>query len=284
MSILVKNISHIFSKGLPNEIMALDHVSFEVEDGEWLGIIGHTGSGKSTLIQHLNGLLQPDSGRVVVNGIDLAEKKLRRAVRQEVGMVFQYAEYQLFEETVEKDVAFGPKNMGITDEKELQGFVKKAMQQVGLSYEEFASQSPFELSGGEKRRVALAGILAMQPSILILDEPMAGLDPVGRKDILSYLQDLHKNGMTIIMVSHSMDDIAELTDRVLVMHQGENILLDTPSAVFLQEQQLTAIGLGIPKIVKIANQMREKGVPVPFDIIKKDALKSWILEYSRRDH
>ncbi len=280
MSVLVENVSHIFSQGLPNEVLALDSVSFDIQDGEWVGIIGHTGSGKSTLMQHLNGLLQPTSGKVIVNGIDLADKKQRRIVRQQVGMVFQYPEYQLFEETVEKDISFGPKNIGITDEGELASCVKNAMEQVGLSYEIYAQLSPFDLSGGEKRRVALAGILAMQPSTLVLDEPMAGLDPMGRKEILGYLKQLHSQGMTIIMVSHSMDDIAELTNRVLVMHQGKKILFDTPSAVFSHQEELLNIGLGIPNVLQIAERLREKGVPVPTEIIRLDDLSAWIIKNS----
>ena len=277
MPLLVEHVTHIFSSGLPDEATAVHDVSLEIADGEWLGIIGHTGSGKSTLIQHFNGLLQPTSGRVVVNGVDLAAKKTRKAVRKQVGMVFQYPEYQLFEETVEKDIAFGPKNMGISDPKALQACVQRAMEQVGLSYDDIAQQSPFELSGGQKRRVALAGILAMEPSILVLDEPMAGLDPKGRKEILHYLKEFHRSGMTIVMVSHSMDDIAELTDRVVVMNAGKNIMTGTPGEIFAQWETLFSIGLDIPQAARIAHALRGRGFPVPEDIYKMDALTQWII-------
>lgn len=277
MPLLVEHVTHIFSSGLPSEATAVHDVSLEIADGEWLGIIGHTGSGKSTLIQHFNGLLQPSAGRVVVNGIDLADKKTRKAVRKQVGMVFQYPEYQLFEETVEKDIAFGPKNMGISDPNQLQACVRHAMEQVGLSYEEIAGQSPFDLSGGQKRRVALAGILAMQPSILVLDEPMAGLDPRGRKEILQYLKNFHQNGMTIVMVSHSMDDIAELTDRVLVMNAGKSMMIGTPAEVFSQWETLSSIGLDVPQATRVAHALRERGFSVPQNIYRLEELAQWII-------
>lgn len=282
MPLSVEKLSHVFTTGLSSEMRAVDDISFEIQDGEWIGIIGHTGSGKSTLVQHLNGLLLPTQGRVIVDELDITNKKDRQAIRKKVGMVFQYPEYQLFEETVEKDIAFGPKNMGIHDEEELTSCVKRAMEQVGLVYDEMAEKSPFELSGGQKRRVALAGILAMQPSILVLDEPMAGLDPSGRKEILGYLKKLHRDGLTIIMVSHSMDDMAEWTDRVLVMNEGKKVMFDTPNIVFSHEVELKKIGLDIPRVIQLANQLRQRGLPIPENIHRVGDLSNWIVEEYKR--
>ena len=254
----IKNLTHIYMKDSAVERKALDDVSLTVREGEFLCIVGHTGSGKSTLIQHINGILQPDSGSVVIDGFDMSQKKQMVEGRKRVGMVFQYPEYQLFEETVYKDVAFGPTNMGLT-EPEIRERVLNAMISVGLLPEFFLEKSPFELSGGEKRRAALAGILAMQPNYLILDEPMAGLDPSGRRSILSMLEDIRtKYGTTIVMVSHSMDDIARVADRIAVLNNGRLIMLDTPKAIF-GTLDLEAIGLELPHAAKLTKRLRQLG-------------------------
>ena len=258
----VKNLCHIYSAGTPFEHIALSDVSFSVERGAFIGIIGHTGSGKSTLIQHLNGLLKPTSGSVLLDGQDIwSDKKLTRQCRFRVGLVFQYPEYQLFEETVYKDIAFGPKNMGL-DEQEIDRRVREAAGFVGLT-EEQLQVSPFDLSGGQKRRVAIAGVIAMEPEVLILDEPTAGLDPVGREAILQNIQDYRKaKNATIMMVSHSMSDVARLTERLLVMNDSGLAMDGTPEEVFKRADELLEMGLDIPDVTRLFLKLREMGAPV----------------------
>jgi len=276
MPIEVKNLTHVYMAETPFESRALDGVSFRIEDGEFIGIIGHTGSGKSTLITHLNALEKSAPGMVYVNGEDLAAKDTDLArVRRTVGLVFQYPEYQLFEETVAKDIAFGPRNLTLPEE-EIQRRVKNAMEQVGLS-EEYAERSPFELSGGQKRRVAIAGVLAMEPSILILDEPAAGLDPVGRRDMLDLVSGIHDRGVTVIMVSHSMDDVGRLCDRLFVLNHGKVAFFGTPAEVFVHGDELRSIGLDVPECAKLANLLREKGFDMPEGIYSMDDVKNAIL-------
>ena len=258
----VKNLCHVYSAGTPFEHVALNDVSFRVERGAFIGIIGHTGSGKSTLIQHLNGLLKPTSGSVLLDGQDIwADKKLTRQCRFRVGLVFQYPEYQLFEETVYKDIAFGPKNMGL-DEKEIDRRVREAAGFVGLSREQL-QMSPFDLSGGQKRRVAIAGVIAMEPEVLILDEPTAGLDPVGREAILQNILDYRKaKNATVMMVSHSMSDVARLTERLLVMNDSGLAMDGTPEEVFKRADELLAMGLDVPDVTRLFLKLREMGAPV----------------------
>ena len=258
----VQNLTHIYSAGTPFEHKALDNMNFSVERGEFIGIIGHTGSGKSTLMQHLNGLLKPTSGKVLLDGQDIwSDKKLTRQARFRVGLVFQYPEYQLFEETVYKDIAFGPKNMGLSKE-EVDRRVREAAGFVGLR-EDQLDVSPFDLSGGQKRRVAIAGVIAMEPEVLILDEPTAGLDPVGREEILMNIQAYREaKNATIMMVSHSMNDVARLTDRLLVLN-GSHIAMDgTPGEVFTCAWDLEDMGLDIPEVTRVFMRLKELGVPV----------------------
>ena len=264
MRIEVCHLTHRYSEGSAFSTVALDDVSLTVEEGEFVGLIGHTGSGKSTLVQHLNGLLKPTSGQVLVDGQDLNGAGVdRRALRQRIGLVFQYPEYQLFEETVAKDIAFGPKNQGLS-KSEIDERVRYAMDCVHLSYEKYADQSPFELSGGQMRRVAIAGVLAMRPGVLILDEPTAGLDPRGRDRILSMLEDLRaREHTTIVMVSHSMDDMARLATRLVVMSEGKVALMGTPREVFSQGDRLREMGLDVPQAVELAEALRARGIPVP---------------------
>ena len=258
----VKNLTYIYSAGTPFEHKALDDISFSVERGEFIGIIGHTGSGKSTLMQQLNGLLKPTSGTVLLDGQDIwSDKKLTRQARFRVGLVFQYPEYQLFEETVYKDIAFGPKNMGLSAE-EVDRRVREAAGFVGLT-EQQLEVSPFDLSGGQKRRVAIAGVIAMEPEVLILDEPTAGLDPVGRSEILGNIQSYRKaKNATIMMVSHSMEDVARLTDRLLVMN-GSKLAMDAPPAqVFTHAEELTQLGLNIPQVTQVFLELKKLGLDV----------------------
>ena len=258
----IENINYIYSAGTPFEHKALDNVSFSVERGEFIGIIGHTGSGKSTLMQHMNGLLKPTSGKVILDGQDIwSDKKLTRQARFRVGLVFQYPEYQLFEETVYKDIAFGPRNMGL-DEKEIDRRVREAAGFVGLS-EAQLEVSPFDLSGGQKRRVAIAGVIAMEPEVLILDEPTAGLDPCGRAEILGNIEAYRKaKNATIMMVSHSMEDVARLTDRLLVMNGSKLAMDGTPSEVFTRAQELVDMGLSIPQVTQVFLHLQEMGLDV----------------------
>ncbi len=258
----VKNLTYIYSAGTPFEHKALDDISFSVERGEFIGIIGHTGSGKSTLMQQLNGLLKPTSGTVLLDGQDIwSDKKLTRQARFRVGLVFQYPEYQLFEETVYKDIAFGPKNMGLSPE-EVDRRVREAAGFVGLT-EQQLEVSPFDLSGGQKRRVAIAGVIAMEPEVLILDEPTAGLDPVGRSEILGNIQSYRKaKNATIMMVSHSMEDVARLTDRLLVMNGSELAMDAQPAQVFTHAEELTQMGLNIPQVTQVFLELKKLGLDV----------------------
>ena len=268
MSIEVRDLRYVYSPGMPGETTALDGVSFDVHDGEILGVIGHTGSGKYTLLQHLNGLLKPTSGEVYVDGQCITDGSAKMVdIRRKVGLVFQYPEYQLFEETVAKDVAFGPRNIGLSEDK-IELRVKEALGLVGLDYNEIGNSSPFELSGGQKRRVAIAGVIAMQPSVLILDEPTAGLDPEAHREILSMIRVIHETmGIIIIFVSHNMADVASLSDRVLVMDHGHIALEGTPRDVFSHADELIEMGLGVPPASDI---MRRISIGLPE--IKSSAL------------
>lgn len=275
MSIVIEHLNYVYMQGGPYETKALNDVSLTINDGEFIGLIGHTGSGKSTLVQHLNGLIMPSSGRVLVDGLDLADKNTdRRAIRCRVGLVFQYPENQLFEETVAKDIAFGPKNLGL-DETEIDRRVRTAMRRVALDYDQIAERSVFELSGGQMRRVAIAGVLAMEPQTLVLDEPCAGLDPRGREEILGLISDLHReSGTTIVMVSHSMDDVAALAERVIVMNHGSVVMDGTPREVFAKGEELRAIGLDVPQAVELAQKLREKGFDIPEGIYRMDEIRT----------
>ncbi len=261
MSIEIKNLTHIYDQGSPYQTAALDQVSLKIAEGEILGLIGHTGSGKSTLIQHMNGLLKATSGSILIDGEDITIKGTRLdAVRKKVGLVFQYPEYQLFEETIAKDVAFGPAQQGLSAQEVIIR-VQDAMNTVGLDYEKFKDRSPFELSGGQRRRAAIAGILAMDPKYLILDEPTAGLDPKGREDVLGQILALHQQkGIAVILVSHSMEDIAKLVDRIVVMHQGKISLSGPPAEVFKHAEALKAIGLGVPQVTEMAAALKDRGI------------------------
>lgn len=272
MSVIIKteNLTHTYSADTPFEVAAIEGINLEIEQGEFVGVIGHTGSGKSTLIQHLNGLLKPNEGKVYVDGEDIfADKKTLVQTRFKVGLVFQYPEYQLFEETVYADIAYGPKNMGMS-EQEIDASVKEAAEFVGISQELF-DKSPFELSGGQKRRVAIAGVIAMKPKVLILDEPTAGLDPKGRDKILDRISAYHKvTGNTIILVSHSMDDIAKYATKVLVMNNAKVFAYDTPSKVFAMEDKLKEIGLNVPSITKVFLRLADMGYDVRSDVLTLD--------------
>ena len=277
MPIVIEHLNYVYMSGGPYETHALDDVSLTIEDGEFVGLIGHTGSGKSTLVQHLNGLLLPTSGTITVDGLNIADKATdRRAIRRKVGLVFQYPENQLFEETVEKDIAFGPKNLGL-DDAEIDRRVKGAMRKVALDYDALHERSVFELSGGQMRRVAIAGVLAMEPRTLVLDEPCAGLDPRGREEILGLIRDLHRDtGATIVMVSHSMDDVASLAERVIVMNHGEIVMDGAPRDVFSRGEELRAIGLDVPQAVELAQQLRARGLPVPEGVYREEELEQAI--------
>ena len=283
MSISVQNITHIYNKGLPNEFRALDDVSFDIGDGEFVGIIGHTGSGKSTLLMHLNGLLKPDSGTIIVDDTDITRPGTSMVeIRKRVGLVFQYPEYQLFEETVAKDVAFGPAHLDLTEE-EIEERVREALDLVGLDYEEVKDKSPFDFSGGQKRRIAIAGVIAMRPQVLILDEPVAGLDPGTHKDILEMIKRIHaadpKN--IIILVSHNMNDVAEYADQVLVMNKGKLVMKGSPGEIYSRDKELMEIGLDIPDLTTLGNHLREAGIHVPKDTFTLDSMAS-ALEYALR--
>ena len=267
MSIKIENLTHVYMPKSPFEKKALDNVNLLIEDGEFLALIGHTGSGKSTLIQHLNGLLEPTSGRILFDDIDITNKEAKLTeIRKKIGLVFQYPEYQLFEETIEKDIAFGPNNLGLSSE-EVSRRVKKSMEMVGLDYETYKDVSPFDLSGGQKRRVAIAGVIAMEPKVLILDEPTAGLDPKGRDDILEQIKLLHeKYKMTIVLVSHSMEDVGKLAQRIVVMNKGKVELLGKPSEVFKEVETLEKIGLAVPQVTYLMRVLRERGFNVSDEI------------------
>ncbi len=281
MPIEIKNLSYTYMKDTVFEHRALKDINLRIENGEFIGLIGHTGSGKSTLIQHLNVLLKPSEGQIIIDGTDITQKGVPlKKIRQMVGLVFQYPEHQLFEETVYKDVAFGPQNLGLSP-KAIEERVKEALGLVGLDYDKIKDLSPFELSGGQKRRVAIAGVLAMQPQVLILDEPTAGLDPKGRDEILSEIRRLHeKKKITVILVSHSMEDIANLVDRVIVMSEGEIILTDTPRNVFKQSDLLCSIGLGVPQVTMLVNELSKKGIIIK-DCISVDEAYDQLINYLR---
>ena len=279
MSIEIKHVSHIYQAGLPTESYALQDVCLKIDEGEFLGIVGHTGSGKSTLIQHFNGLLKPTMGEVIVDGKNIHAKEMKKKLknlRMKVGIVFQYPEYQLFEETVEKDIAFGPRNLGLTD-VEIKQRVKQAMELVKLDYTTLRKQSPFDLSGGQKRKVAIAGVLAMRPKYLVLDEPTAGLDPRGRKEFLEQIAQLHRQGLTIVMVSHSMDDMAHYAKRLIVMEHGKIQLEGVPQDVFLQEEFLERIGVGVPTLTKLLLELKRHGLEVRTDLLKIEEIKREII-------
>ena len=279
MSIKVENLVHIYSKSTPFEKVALDNISFEINDGDFVGIIGHTGSGKSTLIQHLNGLIKPDSGKIYIDGEDITQKDINLTkVRGKVGIVFQYPEYQLFEETVYKDIAFGPTNMGYSSE-EIDKIIREAIKTVGID-ENLLEKSPFELSGGQKRRVAIAGVLAMNPKILILDEPTAGLDPKGRDEILGQIKKLHdEKNITVIWISHSMEDVAKIAKKVIVMADGKIVMYDSVDNVFKNDSLLEEIGLSVPQINKVVRRLKEKGVDLGENIYTVEKAKKAILDY-----
>lgn len=283
MSVIVKNLTYIYDEGMPFASKAIDDISFEIKDNDFVGLIGHTGSGKSTLIQHLNGLLKPSSGQIIVNGFNITDKDLNLTeIRKRVGIVFQYPEYQLFEETVEKDIAFGPGNLGL-DEEEISKRVRKSMEAVGLDYETYKDKSPFDLSGGQKRRVAIAGVIAMNPEVLILDEPTAGLDPGGRDEIFNLIKKLHQdNNITIILSSHSMDDMAKLAKTIIVMNHGKIEFMGTPREVFTSHaDRLREIGLDVPQVLELATKLRNKGFDIRPDVLTVEEIKDEILKVMR---
>ena len=273
----IEHLTHTYSAGTPFQRSAVDDMNLSMMDGEFLGIIGHTGSGKSTLIQHLNGLLKPTSGRILLQGKDIwADPKKIRDVRFQVGLVFQYPEYQLFEETVYKDIAFGPKNMGL-DEEDIDRRVRDAAAFVGLT-EAMLDKSPFELSGGQKRRVAIAGVIAMEPKVLVLDEPTAGLDPRGRDDILARIQDYHRaKNASVVLVSHSMEEIARNVDRIVVLSDSHVFMEGTPRQVFARADELEQVGLDIPQVTKVALALRRRGLPVDTAVYTVEALRDALL-------
>ena len=283
MSIRVENLIHIYDKGMPTEQLALDNISFTAEDGQMVGIIGHTGSGKSTLLQHLNGLLKPDSGRIVIGGTDITEPGVSMVqIRKKIGLVFQYPEYQLFEETVAKDVAFGPKNLGLSQE-EIDERVREAIELVGLDFETIKDRSPFDLSGGQKRRVAIAGVVAMRPEVLILDEPTAGLDPKAHKDVLARVEEVHRRtGNITILVSHNMADIARLCDKIIVIDSGKLVTTGTPYEVFSKKDELRAVGLELPPVTKFTESLRERGLQLESTILDIDQAADQIAAYLKR--
>lgn len=283
MIIEIKDLSYVYGPNTPFEIKALDNINLGIEEGDFIGLIGHTGSGKSTLVQHLNGLMKPTSGDIFVDGVNIVKKDANlKLLRQKVGLVFQYPEHQLFEETVYKDIAFGPKNLGL-DKDEIHLRVKEAMEAVGMDFEELKDRSPFELSGGQKRRVAIAGVIAMKPKVLILDEPTAGLDPHGRDEILGEVRDLFNNmGITIILVSHSMEDVAKMVKRILVMHNGK-VVMDGPTReIFKRVDELENLGLGIPQITNFMRTFKSKGNDIRDDILTVEEAKVEIMNYLRR--
>ena len=281
-TIQTKGLTYRYGIGTPFEKTAVDHVDLEIESGSFVGIIGHTGSGKSTLIQHLNGLLKPTEGSILLDGKDIwAEKAQMRQVRFRVGLVFQYPEYQIFEETVAKDIAFGPRNMGLAEE-EVQARVKETAAIVGLS-DDILEQSPFLLSGGQKRRVAIAGVMAMRPEVLILDEPTAGLDPRGREEILEEIKAYRRQtGATILLVSHSMEDVARHAQKILVMNAGKVFCYGTVENVFRRSQELQAIGLAVPQITRVCNALRAKGIPLTEDIFTVEQAKEQLIACYRK--
>lgn len=278
----INNLMHIYSPGLPFEKKAVDDISLKIEENEFIGLIGHTGSGKSTFIQHLNGLLKPSSGEIIIDGtrVDKSGSNLTD-LRKKVGLVFQYPEYQLFEETIERDIAFGPRNLDISEE-EVHERVKASMEAVGLDYETYKDKSPFELSGGLKRRVAIAGVLAMEPKVLILDEPTAGLDPRGRDEILSEIKSIHENRkITVILVSHSMEDVAKIAERIIVFDKGKVFLDGEPREIFRNEDKLLGVGLGIPQITSLMRTLKKRGLDINEDAITVEEAKESLKKYLR---
>ena len=283
MSIRVEHLTHIYDKGMPTQSVALDDISFTAEDGQFIGVIGHTGSGKSTLLQHLNGHLKPDSGRVIVGDVDITAPGISMVeIRKRIGLVFQYPEYQLFEETVAKDVAFGPKNLGLSDEQ-IEERVREAIELVGLDYETVKDRSPFELSGGQKRRVAIAGVVAMRPEVLILDEPTAGLDPKAHKDVLAMVEEVHRRtGNITIFVSHNMADIARLSDKIVVIDSGRLVTVGTPKEVFSRKDELRAVGLDLPPVTEFTESLREKGIDLSATILDVEQAAEEIAAYLKK--
>ena len=281
--IRTEGLSHLYSRGTPFETLAIDNINIDIEAGEFIGIIGHTGSGKSTFIQHLNGLLLPSGGRVIVDDVDIASSKAAtRDVRFKVGLVFQYPEYQLFEETVYRDIAFGPKNMGL-DSGEIDRRVRAAAGFVGVS-EELFEVSPLELSGGQKRRVAIAGVIAMEPKVLILDEPTAGLDPAGRESILGNIGYYQRTtGATVLLISHSMDDVARIASRLVVFNEGRIAMDGTPAEVFERAEELTAMGLTVPKATEIALALRRRGIELPQSVYTTNYLRKLLINLREGD-
>lgn len=280
--IKTENLNYVYSEKTPFEKSALKNVNIEIEEGEFVGIIGHTGSGKSTLVQHFNGLVKPTSGKIFVDGKDIWEnEKDIASLRFKVGLVFQYPEYQLFDETVASDIAFGPRNMGL-DEEEIKARVQMAAHYVGLT-DEILAKSPFDLSGGQKRRAALAGVLAMKPKVLILDEPTAGLDPIGRDTILSRISKFREeSNTTVLLVSHSMEDVAKVADKVLVMNQGQAVMYDTVEKVYAHSDELHEMGLNVPHITKVVSKLRKNGVDIPVGIYTVDKAYEAILELFKK--
>lgn len=278
----IKNLTHIYSEGLPFEKRAIDDINLKIEENEFIGLIGHTGSGKSTFIQHLNGLLKPSSGEIILDGMKVSKSSSNLTeLRKKIGLVFQYPEYQLFEETIERDIAFGPGNLDLSEEEVLER-VKSSMDSVGLDYETYKDKSPFELSGGLKRRVAIAGVLAMEPKVLILDEPTAGLDPRGRDEILSEIKSIHeKRKITVILVSHSMEDVAKIAERIIVMDKGKIFLDSNPREIFRNEDKLLSVGLGIPQITSLMRALKKKGLEINEDSITVEEAKESLIKYLR---
>lgn len=278
-SISIRNVSYIYNQGLPFEKRALNQVNLDIHHGEFIALVGHTGSGKSTLVQHLNGLMEPTEGEILYEGTNFRDKGNIATLRQKVGLVFQYPEYQLFEETIAKDIAYGPENLGLTDD-EVEDRVRRAMARVGLDYDEKGEKSPFALSGGQKRRVAIAGILAMEPEVLVLDEPTAGLDPRGSREILEEIHEIYEStGTTIVLVSHSMEEVARLATRMIVMDRGEVRMDGTPREIFSREEELRAIGLDVPQVRHTMTDLKGAGIPIKEDCITVDEafdeLKTW---------
>ena len=283
MSIIIKNLEYTYNQNTPFESKALNGINLEIENGQMVGLIGHTGSGKSTLIQHLNGLIKPTSGNIIIDGIDITKKDIKLSeIRKEVGVVFQYPEYQLFEETIYKDIAFGPSNLGLNQDQ-IEKRVRESMDIVGLDFHNFKNRSPFELSGGQKRRVAIAGIIAMKPKVLILDEPTAGLDPKSKYEILNQIKMLRdKYNITIIISSHSMEDMASIADKIVVMYNGKIEVMGKPKEVFKNGKRLKEIGLDVPQVLELVMELRKKGFDISDDIITIQEAKNEIIAHLRR--
>ncbi len=276
MRITLDHVTHTYQPDSPFQATAIKDVTLTVEPGDFLALIGHTGSGKTTLAQHMNGLLKPTGGRVMLDGRDIHQKGFdMREARRRVGLVFQYPEHQLFEETVARDVAFGPRNMGLSAE-EIDARVREAMARVGLPYDDFASRSPFELSGGQMRRAALAGVIAMRPETLLLDEPTAGLDPLGREELLALVKGLHESGTTVVMISHNMDDVANYCTRVAVMADGRLVMSGKPGDIFAEGERLRALGLDVPQVKRLSDALRGAGIDFPDCYLERDAVPALI--------